>query len=368
MMRAVSTSIASAMWIVLAAMHAPAVEAQDAILDTQEETQAAPTWTWFGDFWSGYDHVSGLPNNRDDLSRLRTSARAGALWTPAPAWEIGGAIRAALGTDLNRDNRRNNDNQRSDSIGLDRLFVRWKPDELTTATLGKTALPLDLSPMVWDSDLRPAGVSVDRSVALDSFDRLQFVVGYFAGQHLYGDLSRIGAAELAWRWHEGAPLHFSVIASYLDFSDLGELTQEGLARTNSIAGGNLVNDYRLGDVQLIGHVEAAGWPIQGLIDVVNNFGADDANQGIRGSIAVGDSTKPRGWEFGAAAQRIQRDAVMAAFNSDNWWFHSAVRGQMLWAAYGLDATWNLKLSGFHERRDGLTEYTDRITLELTANW
>src|SRR5262249_39739602 len=150
-----------------------------------------------------------------------------------------------------------------------------------------------------------------------------------------------------------------------DFGDLGELTREGLARTNSIAGGNLVNDYRLGDLQFIGHVETAGWPVEGRLDVVNNFGADDANQGARGSIAIGDSTKPRGWEFGLAAQRIQRDAVMAAFNSDNWWFHSAVRGQMLWAAYGLDATWILKLSGFHERRDGLTEYTDRVTLELT---
>ena len=48
----------------------------------------------------------------------------------------------------------------------------------------------------------------------------------------------------------------------------------------------------------------------------------------------------------------EKDAVMAAFNSDDWWFHSAMRGQLVWIGYGLDATWNLRLAAFHERRDG----------------
>ncbi len=75
-------------------------------------------------------------------------------------------------------------------------------------------------------------------------------------------------------------------------------------------------------------MNVAQWPIDARIDVVSNLGADDANDGARASLIVGDRTKPHGWEFGAAAQRIQRDAVMAAFNSDDWWFHSAVRGQL----------------------------------------
>ena len=341
--------------------------AQDAVLSA-EEPEAARSWSWFGDFWTGYDHVSGLPNNRDDLSRVRSRLRAGMLWNVSPTWEIGGSARLALGSDSNDDNRRNNDNERSDDVGLDQLFIRWRPGEQTSMTFGKTPLPLDLSPMLWDADLRPAGVALDQSVPLSEFDRLQFVVGYFAGEHLYGDESRIGAAEVAWRWHEGAPFHAAAIASYLDFSDLDELTQEGLARTNTIVGGHLVNDYRLLDLQLIGHGEVAHWPVEVRIDVVDNLGADDSHQGARGSLVVGDRTRARGWEFGFAAQRIQRDAVMAAFNSDDWWFHSAVRGQLLWIGYGIDRTWNLRLAGFHERRDGLDEYTDRIRLDLTANW
>ena len=192
------------------AIFASNANAQDAILSA-EEPEAAKNWGWFGDFWAGYDHVSGLPNNRDDLSRGRARLRAGAFWNVAPTWEIAGSVRVAQGTDSNDDNRRNNDNERSDSIGLDQLFVRWRPGDTTSVTLGKIPLPLELSPMLWDQDLRPAGIALDQSLALSEFDRLQFVVGYFAGQHLYGDESRIGVAEVGWRWHEGAPLRASAL-------------------------------------------------------------------------------------------------------------------------------------------------------------
>ncbi|MET0232528.1 MAG: hypothetical protein ABW186_16475 [Rhodanobacteraceae bacterium] len=342
--------------------------AQDAILDAHEAQETPKSWGWIGDFRAGYDHVSGVPNNRDDISRLDTRVRAGAFWNITPEWEAVGLARATLGTDTNKDNRRNNDNERSDGIGLDQLAVRWKPGEATSVTFGKAPFPLDLSPMVWDADLRPAGVALDHSFAISELDRLQLVAGYFAGQHLYGDESRIGAVELAWRWHEGAPTHIAALLSYLDFSDLGEATREGLARTNTIANGELVNGYRLVDVQLVGHSTLRSWPIEARFDYVNNLGADDANHGVRGSLVAGDRTQPGGWEFGAAAHRIQKDAVMAAFNSDDWWFHSAVRGQLVWIGYGLDATWNLRLAGFHERRDGLDEYTDRVRVDLTATW
>ena len=359
------TRRALALALALFAMHA---SAQDAILGAEEPDAATRNWGWFGDFWGGYDHVSGLPNHRDDLSRGRARVRAGAFWNVTPAWEIAGSVRLAAGTDSNDDNRRNNDNERSNGVGLDQLFVRWRPGENTSVNLGKTPLPLELSPMVWDQDLRPAGVALDHSFPLSEFDRLQLVAGYFAGEHLYGDDSRIGAIELGWRWHEGAPTRAAVLVSYLDFSDLGELTKQGLARTNTIVSGKLANDYRLLDAQLVGHAELGHWPFEARLDYVNNLGADAANEGARFSLVAGDRRQPGQWEFGFAFQRIQRDAVMAAFNSDDWWFHSAVRGGMPWIGYGIDRTWNVRLAGFHERRDGLDEYTDRIRLDVFAQW
>ena len=363
MMRAPARAIVAAL-----ALASARALAQDAILGAEEPEAATPDWGTFGDAWIGYDHVSGIPNNRDDIRRGRARFRAGVFWNATPTWETGGSVRLAAGTDSNDDNRRNNDNERSDGVGLDQLFVRWRPGESTSVSIGKTPLPLELSPMVWDQDLRPAGVGLDQSFALSEFDRLQLVVGWFAGEHLYGDESRIGAIELGWRWHEGAPTHGAALLSYLDFSDLDALTRQGLARTNTIANGRLVNDYRLLDLQLMGHTTFGRWPFEARLDVVDNLGADDANEGTRLSLVAGDRTAAHGWELGYAFQRIQRDAVMAAFNSDDWWFHSATRGSLAWVGYGIDATWNVRLAGFHERRDGLDEHTDRVRFDVTARW
>lgn len=341
--------------------------AQDPVLDAQESDAAQPLTT-FGDAWIGYDRVSGLPNDRDDLERGRARVRLGATWNFAPDWQLGGALRVAQGTDSNHDNRRNNDNERSDGLGLDQLFIRWQAAENTILELGKAPLPLELSPMVWDQDLRPAGFAIDHSIPIGEFDRLQFTGGYFAGQHLYGDESRIGAAQVAWRWHEGAPLGASALLAYLDFSDLGELTRQGLARTNSIVAGRLVEGYRLLDLQLVGRAHARRWPFEARLDLVRNLDADDDRNGARASLVAGDRRKPQGWEFGYTYQRIQRDAVMAAFNSDDWWFHSASRGHLAWIGYGIDATWNLRLAGFHEIRDGLDRYTNRVRVDLSARW
>jgi hypothetical protein len=341
--------------------------AQDAILDSAEE-ESVSHWSMFGDLWAGYDHVSGLPNNRTDLERVRGRLRFGAAWTPDARWEIVGALKLAQGSDANHDNRRNNDNERSDAIGLDRLLVRLRAGENTQLQLGKMPLPLELSPMLWDDDLRPAGFAAEQSFSVGEFDRLQLIGGWFAGQHLYGDQSRIAAAQLAWRWHEGAPTRVGVLLTYLDFSDLDELTRQGLARTNSIANGRLSHDYRLLDLQLVGRTGPAHWPIEARVDMVRNLGADRERDGMRASVSVGDRHQARGWEFGWAWQRIQRDAVMAAFNADDWWFHSAARGHMPWFGYGIDDTWNLRLAGFREQRDGLDQHTERVLLDLRADW
>ena len=33
-----------------------------------------------------------------------------------------------------------------------------------------------------------------------------------------------------------------------------------------------------------------------------------------------------------------------------------------------DETWNLRLAAFHEQRNGLSEHTDRVLLDLAARW
>ena len=335
------------------------------------ENGGAPAWNWFGDLMLRGDRVEDIPRPTDtSFSRVFGRGRFGATWDPIPLLDFGAAIKLAAASNPNSEDRLHNSNERSNDAALDQLFVRFIAGDSAAFLLGKSAFPLQLSPMLWDPDLRPAGASADLAFAVGDFDRLQILAGYFAGNHLYGDESRIAAAQVAWHWHEGAPLAGSVALSYLEFSDLERLVIQGLSRTNRRVGTTpfLVSDYHLLDLQFAGHARLFELPLEVRLDLVRNLGADDQRDGARGSIQLGDSRQPHSWEFGLADQRIQRDAVMAAFNSDDWWFHSWARGVTPWIAYGFSATWSVRLAAFHERRDGVSEYTDRVLLDLYARW
>lgn len=323
-------------------------------------------WSWYGDLKLRVDHVQDL-SGRDDLERNKGRFRFGAR-RMFDNLELGVALEAALGSDDNRDNRRNNDNERSDAVNLDELYVRWTPADNTSLLFGRTAMPLSLTPMLWDSDLRPIGASVSHNIATGDFDRLALTAGHFAGTHLYGDESRITALQVGWFFREGTDFGGDIQLAWLDFSDLEDLTLQGLARTNRRTGAILLSDYEIVDLQAGVHTSIHDWPLKLRIDVARNTGADDLNEAGRVSATLGDKLQPMGWEYGYAAQRIQRDAAMAAFNDDDWWFHSFAKGHMAWVGYGIDERWNVQFSILRENRDGVREDIDRFLLDVNARW
>jgi hypothetical protein len=341
----------------------------DPLAQPSDEKAASP-WSWFGDVMLRYDRVRDIPRPVDsDIHAAFGRARLGVLYDPIPTLEFGGAIKLAESSIPNSENRSYNLNERANDIALDQAFLRWRPNDNTALLVGKTVFPLELSPMVWDQDLRPIGVSAQFGTQIGEFDRVGLTAGYFAGDLPYGDDSRIGALQAAYRWHEGAPTSGAVLLSYLDFSDLEQATLQGLTRSNRRVGTLLVSDYRLLDLQFVGRMHPwSEWPLELRLDLLRNIGADNLRDGARGSVVLGDRNQPHGWEFGLAAQRIQRDAAMAAFNSDDWWFHSFAHGIMPWVGYGIDATWSLRLAEFHEQRDGAAVHTDRVLLDVNARW
>lgn len=340
--------------------------AQDPI-DLEPTVDTDTEWVYYGDLLVRAERTADIPNRADDLERLRGRARVGAR-RDFESFEVGAAIEASLGSDSNRNNRANLDNERSDAANVDEFYLRWRAGEATSVLLGKTAFPIVLTPLTWDDDLRPIGVSASHSIAVGDFSRVQLTGGYFAGDHLYGDRSRIAAAQAGWFWNEGTSFSGDAQLAWLDFSDLQSLVDHGLGRTNRRVGSRLVNDYRLLDFQ-VGLQGVIGRSIlRTRLDLVRNMGADDdAADGARFSSILGDS-RDGGWELGFAIQRFQRDAVVAAFTSDDWWFHSFARGVMPWVGYGFNQTWRMQLSAFRETRDGLTESTDRLLLDVRGAW
>ena len=349
---------------------ATAQEVPPAAVDSGPDAEAASAWNWFGDVMLREGRTRGIPRADSSFDQTFGRGRFGATYDPIPTLEFGGAIKLAAADNANSQDRLRNQNERSNDVALDQLFLRWRAGENASVLVGKAVFPLQLSPMLWDQDLRPVGFSVDGGFQVGEFDRLQLTAGYFAGDLPYGDDSRIGAFQAAYHWHEGAPVNGSAFVSYLDFSDLQQLVLQGFSRTNRriVHSNELVSDYRLLDVQFVGRARVAGMPLEARLDLVRNLGADDQRDGARVSVVLGDSRQPQSWEFGLADQRIQRDAVMAGFNSDDWWFHSWARGVMPWIAYGFNATWSSRLAAFHERRDGVSEHTDRVLLDIYARW
>jgi hypothetical protein len=348
-----------------ALLHAPLAQADDPVaFDTPPEGTG---WNFYGDLLLRAERTVDIPGRVDDLDRARSRIRAG-LRRQFSNFEIGAALEGTLGSDTNQQNRANNDNERSDSANIDELYLRWNAGESTSVLFGKTAFPIQTTPLTWDDDMRPLGVSVSHSIAMSEMSRLHLVGGYFAGDHLYDDDSRIAAAQVGWFWNEGAEISGDVQLGWTDFSNLQTLVDRGLGRTNRRVAGVLVSDYELLDVQLGLRAVFGDHLWRARVDLVRNTGADQNSDGGRFSAIYGDSRGQGGLEIGLAVQRFQRDAVVAAFTSDDWWFHSFARGVMPWVAYGFNDTWSVQLSGFRERRDGISAPTDRLLLDVRALW
>jgi len=99
---------------------------------------------------------------------------------------------------------------------------------------------------------------------------------------------------------------------------------------------------------------------------VVNLEASTPQDAARLRAAWGEARGLGALELGYAYQRIERDAVPGSFNSDDWWFHSATRGNSVWVALGLAEDAFLRVSGFDERRDDLEDHTRRLLIELVA--
>ncbi|MBD8527674.1 hypothetical protein [Pseudomarimonas arenosa] len=335
----------------------------------QAELEAQPVetaWTYVGDFAARVENTSGFAS-RDDIDRQRGRLRAG-LRGEGERWSFTATGKAGAGTDDNRDNRRNLDNEKSNGVGLDEFWLGWRTSERFEWRLGKQPLPAATTPLTWDTDLRPIGVALVASQPSGDFNRWSLNTGYFAPNHLYEDNSRLALIQAGWHFQEGAPFSAEARVGWWKYSDLERLTREGLARSNRTQGNVLLSDFELLNVQL-----AATWqwqhnPLELRLDMVRNLDSPSDDDGARFSAIYGRSDLPQNWEIAVAYQRIGRDAVMAAFNADDWWFHSAARGIMPWVAYGIDETWSLQLSGFYERADGQREHITRLLLDLRARW
>jgi len=231
------------------------------------------------------------------------------------------------------------DNYRSRDARLDLAYGKVKLGPVV-AQGGRFFMPIPFTEMIWDQDLRPQGgaVALDFS-SQDSGNRFALHGIYATGSHVYEDESVMygGGVELQLGAAQGSSLQ--LVGSYLQFEDLNKL-EVPIRRQNTRLAGLLLNDYRV--VDLIGRIRRGGqMPLELTGNYCWNTALDQDNHGLWLAVVLGDlGTSRARAEYTYA--KIDRDATVAAFNTDDFYWGTG------WEGHRADlATGTVKSSSIH---------------------
>jgi hypothetical protein len=323
------------------------------------------------------DQVHDRPGATGDLGLGRATFRGGLLFEPSsPGGPAAVRVRAeagargTFGSDSNTDPWAPVLNETADTLAVDRLSVRVASRSGALAiAIGKQRSPLRLTEMIWDDDLRPVGIAAiarqDRSAAT-----ARIGLAWFARSRLDRDDAQVAVAQLSAALHEDAARGGDLALAWLHVESPVDLGRDQIQRQNAAVatptGPVYAADFDVLDFQLGARTLAGSVPVSLRLDVATNTAVHAENNGVRVRLALGGPGVPAGAEAGWVFQWVEREALAGAFNSDDWWFHSRMRGNQLWLRFARGDLLELRLAGFRERREDLTTPTRRLTAQLTA--
>jgi len=319
-----------------------------------------------------HDAVRDRPN-APDFDRQRVTLRAGVAWErPSQPVRFEAGLRASLGGDHNRETWSVFDNETADTVQVDRLGIRVSSMAGDFVALGKMRLPVPLTELLWDDDLRPVGIGFTSRLGWSGLEGLSVGGGAFTRGRFESDDVRLVVAQLGLERGNPATAGGELRASYLGVANRDSLIGQGLARQNRVvvtaAGPRFAQEFHVIDLQLAGHVHAGSWPVTARVDGAMNASAGSDDRALRTRLATGGAGAPWGIEAGWIYQRIEREALAGAFNSDDWWFHSRSRGHSIFLHAGLGRAVSVRIAGFIERRDDVQADTRRLNAELRWRW
>ena len=319
-----------------------------------------------------HDAVRDRPN-APDFDRQRATLRAGLAWErPSQPLRLEAGLRASLGSDHNRETWSVFDNETADTVEVDRLGVRVTSVAGDLLALGKMRLPVPLTELLWDDNLRPVGIGITSRLGWTGLEGLSLGGGAFTRARFESDDVRLVVAQLGLERGNPATTGGEVRASYLGTGNRDSMIAQGLTRQNRVvatpAGARLAEELHVLDLQLAGHLHAGRWPVTARVDGAMNASAKKDNRALRTRLATGGASAPWGIEAGWIYQRIEREALAGAFNSDDWWFHSRSQGHSIFLHAGLGRPASVRIAGFIEKRDDVQADTRRLIAELRWRW
>jgi hypothetical protein len=285
------------------------------------------------DFLGRYDTIEHLVF-RPDIERARFEFRPEIDFVVSDRFRVGARAVGDWGTDPNTDNDLNFDNYRSRGAALDRYFVEGKPGSFNLKA-GSFGMPLVASEMLWDHDLPMLGAAAAWEVR--SGDSSFTIAGVGSrGPQREGDRTRVEAGQLVWR--SGDPNHFSIEAAgsfwnfELDHLKIAFIRQNYVEPPNE-GGPAFVSKFQIADALVRFRFPIGAAPVQLSFDGLKNFGsraeAKGDDRAFEASVTVGSVGTPGQVRGFYTFQYVEREAVLGAYNTDDWWFHSWYRGHRI---------------------------------------
>jgi len=308
-------------WVVLAVATASWAEAQGPY-------QQQKSFRFTGDSLARYEWTRKIPTSGGlvDEDRYRVQLR--------PRLEaVIGFLELGVGGEFNYSEDENDeppegqpllivrDNYRSRDARFDLYYGTLNAGPIV-ATGGRFVMPLPLSEMIWDRDLRPQGGAL----------ALQFEEGsgrfalhgiYATGSHVFADDSEMFGGSVELELQSGQTGELQLGGSYLEFRDLDAL-DPFLRRQNTTLAGVFLHEYKVIDVRAR-IVSRGQFPIELVADYCWNRALEENNKGLWLAAALGELGVSRA-RLEYTYSKIDRNAVVAAFNTDDFFWGTGWEG------------------------------------------
>jgi len=331
-----------------------------------EEQKPRLVFQW--DFLARYDRIEKLIF-RPAILRGRFEARPELDLVVSQRFRIGARAVADVGTDSNATNDANFDNYRSNGATLERYFVEAKPGPLALRA-GSFGMPFVATEMLWDHDIQTLGGSAAWEIPLGA-STLTVAGGGFRGPQRERDRTRVAAGQVVWR--TGDPTAFSVeaAASYWDFDPKGlrpAFGRQNYFSVDSTGAPSFVSRFQIVDGVLRLRFPIGKAPVTVSLDGLVNAGAraeaKNDNTAFEGSVVVGGVGTPGDVRAFYTYQHVERDAVLGAYNTDDWWFHTWYEGHRFAFAVTVYPRVFVQATGMIQRRLDRQNHLTRVTIDL----
>jgi hypothetical protein len=290
--------------------------------------QKQQSFRFTGDALFRYEWTKKIlgPEGELDESRYRIQARPGVEATLGPfVLGVGGEFNYSQDkNDITVDGQTPaliRDNYRSRDARLDLYYGKVNAGPLV-AEGGRFVMPLLLTEMIWDRDLRPQGGAASVELGKGA-SRLALRGIYATHSHVFEDGSTMFGGSLELTLQGGPNGQFVLAGSYLEFRDLDTL-DPAIRRQNTLVDGLFAKDYRVADAQ-VRIVSSGQMPVQLVADYCWNTAVSEKNKGLWLAATFGALGVSRA-QLEYTYAKIDQDATVAAFNTDDFFWATGWEG------------------------------------------